>query len=435
MIIQGKFTTAVIHTENVEDAAIEQIQQITDSPAFEGQSVHYMPDVHAGHGCTVGFAATLGDYINPSHIGGDIGCAVSHMRIVGKLPAEKYAEFEHKVRNAVPYDLQKKPVIDEKEFFKFLTRQFNKMKQQWPEHLDALPDQVTERWVSDQLKRLNMDKATFYKQLGTYSSAVSNHFIEYGEAENVSFIDMPWYNRKTAPKEDGYWYDSEYVGPDPEAYRQNLPFIAGITVHTGSRNFGQKVCRRWESVAQRSKEIPGYLTGKELEGYLCDMCFAQAYAYYNHITIQDLIKDILKKYKIRTVPIVFCPHNYIDMKQHIIHKGSISALNTETLIIPFNMRDGVAICVGKNNPDWNFSAPHGAGRLMSRNQARKNISIDEYTATMSDVYSTSVCEATIDESPMAYKPTDEIKKLIEPTVDIMYMLPSKISIKATKPEQ
>lgn len=429
MDIKGKFITATIHTDNVEPAALEQIQQIVDNPAFENQTVHYMPDVHAGNNCTIGFSATLGDYINPSHVGGDIGCTVSHMILTGKIPAEKYADFEHKIRNAIPHDIQKKPIIDEKDFFQFLSRQFNRMKQQWPERLSSLPDKVTERWVGEQLKRMNMNEGIFYKQLGTYSSAVSNHFIEYGEADNVSFIDMAWYNKKTAPQEPGYLYDTEYVGSNPEAYRINHSFMAGITIHTGSRNFGQKVCRRWESVAQRSKDIPGYLSGKDLDGYLCDMCFAQSYAKYNHITIQNLIKDILKKYKIRVPEVIFCPHNYIDMRDHIIRKGSISAYKTEKLVIPFNMRDGIAICVGKDNADWNFSGPHGAGRIMSRAQAKKNISLDDYKETMSDVYSTSVSQETIDESPMAYKPTEEIIRLIEPTVEVLYMLPSKINIK------
>ena len=144
MNIKGKYATAIIHTENVEDAAIQQIQEIVDNPAFENQHVHYMPDVHAGNGCTVGFAATLGDSINPSHVGGDIGCAVSHLVLTKLIPEDKYAEFEHKVRNAVPYDIQEKPVIDERDFFRFLTKNFNVMRQQWPERLNDLPDVVTE---------------------------------------------------------------------------------------------------------------------------------------------------------------------------------------------------------------------------------------------------------------------------------------------------
>ena len=475
MEIEGKYTTAVIHTENIEDAAVQQIQEIVDSPAFENQSVHYMPDVHAGNGCTVGFTATLGDSINPSHIGGDIGCAVSHMVLTGRIPEEKYADFEHKVRNAVPHDIQERPVIDERDFFKYMTTRFNGLRQQWPERLSGLPIIVTEEWVSEQLKRLNMDKAVFYKQLGTYSSAVSNHFIEYGECGEVSFIDMAWWNRKQKPVPEGVWTDTEFVDPVPEAYRLTRPFMAGITIHCGSRNFGQKVCRYWQSVSENtlskddikqlkkqfkeewkrvhwkdkagyddalaeylkkadSGNTPGYLTGDNMNGYLCDMCFAQVYAQYNHYTIQRLIKDILSKYGIRAPETVFCPHNYIDMRDHIIRKGSISAYDTEKVIIPFNMRDGIAVCVGKSNADWNFSGPHGAGRAMSRAQARKNIVLEDYTSTMKDVYSTSVCRETIDESPQAYKPTEEIKKLIEPTVEVMYMLSSRINIKATKLE-
>ena len=474
MQIKGKYTTATIHTENIEDAAVQQIQEITDSPAFENQSVHYMPDVHAGSNCTVGFTATLGDYINPSHIGGDIGCAVSHVRLANKIPTDKYAEFNHRVRNVIPYDIQERPVINEKDFFRFLTKRFNAMRQQWSEHLSNLPDTVTETWVDEQLKRVNMDKSVFYKQLGTFGSG--NHFIEYGECGETSFIELPWWNQRQKPVVAGICTDDEFVGTDPEQYRMTFPFVAGITVHCGSRNFGQKVCRYWQAVAERgiskedtkalkkqfkedwkkthwkdktgydealaeylksaeSNNLPGYLTGDELNGYLCDMCFAQVYAQYNHYTIHRLIKEILEKYSVRALSeVVYCPHNYIDMRDHIIRKGSISAYDTEKVIIPFNMRDGIAVCVGKSNPDWNFSGPHGAGRSMSRAQARKNIAIEDYAASMQDVYSTSVCRETIDESPQAYKPAEEIRKLIEPTVEVLYLLPARINIKSTKSE-
>lgn len=469
MIIEGKYTRAVVHTDNVEDAAIKQIQEIVDSPAFDGQTVHYMPDVHAGNGCTVGFTATLGDYVNPSHIGGDIGCMVSHMVMSGPLPAEKYAEFEHKVRNAVPSDMNETNDIDERDFFKYLTSRFNGLRQKWPERLTALPVQVTEQWVSEQLKRLNMNEPVFYKQLGTFGTG--NHFIEYGCAENVSFIEKAWWNSKQKPVPPGVWTDAEFVGPDPEAYRMTRSYMAGITIHCGSRNFGQKVCRYWEAVASRGidkdtlkalkkqfkedwkrthwknktgydealeaflsdaggKRIEGYLSGEDMNGYLCDVCLAQLYAEYNHIIIHRRIKDILQKYGLRAPEKIYCPHNYIDMRNHIIHKGSISALDTEKLVIPFNMRDGIAICVGKSNEEWNYSGPHGAGRLMSRAQARKNVSLDDYKETMKNVYSTSVCRETVDESPQAYKPTGEICELIKDTVEILYLLPSKINIKA-----
>ena len=434
MEIKGKYITATVHTDNIEDAAISQIRDIVDSKAFEGQTVHYMPDVHASLNSTVGFTATLGDFINPLLIGGDAGCTVSHLILEKHLPVELYAEFEHRVRQAVPtgVDIQESPVIDEREFRKFLTTEFNRLRQQWPEHLSGLPVQVTEEWISDVLRRINMQEGIFYKSLGTLGSG--NHMLEYGESSDGTH--------------------------------------SGFTVHCGSRNFGQKICKYWTTIAQRGPEkgevkqlrvkfkeiwrsehgkskdgydaalqefikketsgtqIEGYLTGDNMDAYLCDLAFGQLYARYNHMTIHRLVSAIFAKYGIGVKETIMCPHNYIDMRDHILRKGAIAAYKDEKVIIPFNMRDGVAICTGKSNPDWNFSGPHGAGRSMSRAQAKKRLSMDEYKASMDGVFSTSICQGTLDESPMAYKPTDEIKSLITPTVDILYMLPSKINFKA-----
>ena len=472
MEIKGKCATAHIHTDNVDGETISQIQSIVNCEAFRGQDVHYMPDVHAGANCTVGFSAGLGEHVNPSHVGGDIGCAVSFMELSAPVPEELYAEFDHKVRNAVPPDIRETSAVDEKDFFRYLTKSFSRMRQKWPERLYGLPQTVNEKWVSGELRRLNMNESIFYKSIGTMGSG--NHFIEYGCAENVSYIDLAWWNARQKPKVPGVVYDDMYVGTDPEAYRQNRKFVAGITVHCGSRNFGQKVCRYWESVASRGPakdeiktlkarfkeewkkthwkdktgydealvayiataasegKIPGYLTGEDMDGYLADMCFAQAYARYNHMTIQRLIGDILAKMSIRTIPEAFCPHNYIDMETRTIHKGSVRALDSDMIVIPFNMRDGVAVCAGKSNAEWNCSAPHGAGRSMSRSKAKKDVPLEDYRETMKGVFSTSVCRETLDESPQAYKPTGEIMELIKETADVLYVLPSKINIKATK---
>lgn len=440
MEIKGKYTTAIVHTDHVEPEAIEQIQKIVDCQAFEGQSVHYMPDVHAGTNCTVGFTATLGEYINPSHLGGDLGCTVSMMMIDKCIPVDKYADFEHKVRNAVPMgsELNDETIFIKKEFMSFLSREFNKMRQQWPERLSDLPTQVTEKWIMQQLERLNMNVSIFYHGIGTLGGG--NHFIEYNESEDKRH--------------------------------------AGITVHCGSRNFGQKVCNYWTSVAARPKkaskddkerikslkaqfkeewkrthwkdktgydealkdfldvqltdasQISGYLTGEQMNRYLCDLCFAQLYARYNHITIFREIADILRKYDIGICGTIYCTHNYISPSDRMMRKGAISAKEGENILVPFNMRDGVAVCKGKGNQDWNCSCSHGSGRKMSRAQARKNISMDDYAVTMQNVYSTSVNHSTIDESPQAYKDTDEIKSLIADTCDVLYVMPSKINIKA-----
>lgn len=438
MEIKGKYTTAIVHTENIEQEAIEQINDVVNCRAFEGQSVHYMPDVHAGAHSTVGFTATVGDYINPQHLGGDLGCTVSAMMLDKALPREKYEEFEHRLRKEIPMgiDAHEQKVFKDQGFYQFLTNEFNKLRQQWPERLSELPTQVTEKWVIEQLKRLHMDVSTFVKSIGTLGGG--NHYLEYNS-------------------------DGEHHA---------------VTVHCGSRNFGQKVAKYWTSVAENphrsnkdDKErikalksqfkedwkrthwkdktgydealkafideqtadpnhINGYLSGDDMNGYLCDLCFAQLYARYNHMMIHKIVSIILKKYDISVTEDIYCTHNYVDFNDCVMRKGAISAHDSEMILVPFNMRDGVAVCRGKGNAAWNRSCSHGAGRKMSRAQAKKNLLMGEYAETMKNVYSTSVCERTIDEAPQAYKDTDEIKSLISETCDILYVMPTRINLKA-----
>ena len=160
------------------------------------------------------------------------------------------------------------------------------------------------------------------------------------------------------------------------------------------------------------------------------MCFAQLYAQYNHITVQKIIKDILIKYGIKEERTITSTHNFIDLHDHILRKSAIRAYEGEEMLVPFNMRDGIAICEGLSNSEWLNSCAHGAGRKMSRSKAKQNISIEEYEESMMNVYSTTVCKGTIDESPMAYKDTDEIKNLITETCVIKHMMIPKINIKA-----
>ena len=440
MEIIGTYTTAIVHTDNIEQEAINQINDIVNCRAFERQIVHFMPDVHASLNSTVGFTTTLGDYINPHHIGGDIGCTVSMLVLDRPIAEEKYAEFEHRLRKEIPMgaDINERSVVDEREFMNFLTNEFNKARQQWPERLSELPTKVTEKWIDEQLKRLNMEPGVFYKGVGTLGGG--NHFCEVNESK------------------DG--------------------LHAAVSVHCGSRNFGQKVAKYWTMIASRSLQknkadkerikqlrtqfkeewkkthwkdktgydealakfieeqtadssrIDGYLSGDDMNGYLCDVCFAQCYARYNHMIIHETIQEILQKYGIFIEEEVYCTHNYISMRDHILRKGAISAYEDEKIIVPFNMRDGVAVCQGKSNSDWNFSCSHGSGRRMSRAQAKKRISLEEFTESMKGIYSTSVGRGTLDESPQAYKDTEEIKGLISETCEILYMMPAKINLKA-----
>ena len=429
----GKYTTAKIFAETIEEGVYSQVYDIINCRAFEGQKVVCMPDVHVGASGPCGLVATIGNYICPEHIGVDIGCSVSMMILDKKVPVKKYVEFEHRIKNKIPFgfNLNGKTVIDYKEFYKFLTQGFNKYRNFWPEMLMDLPDHVDEKWVSEQLKRLNMEEEVFYKSLGTVGGG--NHFIEY----------------------------DEQVDGD----------LAGITLHFGSRNFGVKVCKYWMSKTTqpmskiemkeiienfkneykkthsnmkefqsilnefigkiKEKHINGYLNGEYMKEYLCDMCFAQLYAQFNHITVQKTIKELLIKYGIKEVRTITSTHNFVDLHDHTLRKSAIRSYAGEEMLVPFNMRDGVAICEGLSNPEWLNACAHGAGRKMSRSKAKENVSMEEFEESMKNVYSTTVCKGTLDESPMAYKDTNEIKDLITETCKIKFMMIPKINIKAT----
>ena len=348
------------------------------------------------------------------------------------IPEDKYAEFEMRVKRDVPFgfNINEHVVIDEKEFYKFLTTRFNMYRNMWPEMLMDLPDTVTEKWVLQVLDRVGMDVATFYKSLGSVGGG--NHFVEYDETDDKS--------------------------------------VAGVTLHFGSRNFGVKVCKYWmnrafkpagksdvrdkvkvfkdeyrkthkdmsdfQSALDRfidglnADKISGYLNGDDMKGYLMDMCFAQCYAEFNHITVRSIIRKILLKYGIKEKREITSVHNYIDLNDHTLRKSAIRSYEGEEILVPFNMRDGIAVCEGLSNQDWLNSCAHGAGRKMSRSEAKRQISMDEFRDTMKGVYSTTVCEGTIDESPQAYKDTQEIKDLITETCKVNFMMRPRINIKA-----
>ena len=447
--IKGKYTEAKLYAETVEEDLYPQIYDIINSKAFEGKKVVIMPDAHVGASGPCGLCAEIGDWICPEHVGVDIGCTVSMMVLDKILPSDLYAEFEHKIKKEIPMgaNLRETSIfkyrgvllnyLREKDFYKFLTKGFNRYRQTWSEMLSDLPTQVTEDWISKQLKRLNMDEGVFYKSLGTIGGG--NHFIEYDEIASC-YHDI---------------YGNEY----PSA----------VVLHFGSRNFGVKICKYWMAQSKKPVDnkkikeltddfkqkyksthdnlnglgealkkyleqekdnyITGYLTGDKMKGYLMDMCFGQLYAQYNHLVVQEIISTILYRYGIRVQRIITSTHNFIDLEDHILRKSAIRANKDEEIIVPFNMRDGVAVCAGLGNPDWLNSCAHGAGRKMSRSKAKQILDIDDFKDTMRDIYSTTVNLNTIDESPMAYKDTEEIKRLITDTCRIKLTMHPKISIK------
>jgi len=437
--LAGRYTKAKIYAETIEEGVYQQVYDIINCKAFEGQSVVLMPDCHVGASGPCGLVATLGDYVCPEHIGVDIGCTVSAMILDKPVPQDKYPEFEMRLKKHVPvgFEINKKTVIDEKEFRKFMTNEVNKYKSQWPDMLSYLPNNITEEYISNLLNKIGMDEGMFYHSI--LSLGGGNHFLEYDESNDLT--------------------------------------KAAVLIHCGSRNFGLKVCKYWTNVAKSmsggltkgeirdltkiykkgyllshkdmsnfkddlnsfleekrnsSGHINGYLHGHEMKGYLADMCIAQLYAQFNHLSIRNKIAEILSSYGIKPVDTIISTHNFIDIEDHVMRKSAIRAYEGELMLVPFNMRDGVAVCVGKSNSEWLNSCAHGAGRKMSRSAAKKNITLDAFKASMKGIYSTTVNTSTIDEAPMAYKDTDEIKDLIQETCEIKYMLKPRINIKAAE---
>lgn len=393
--LKGKYCKdCKIFTDNIEQDALSMIYRFLDHPMFAGAKIRIMPDVHAGKDIVVGFTVPFTDHVNPDHVGGDIGCSVS--TTVTSLPVnpDNYPAIEKAIRDNVKFGMtiHDKAVYQYSELYAYLQKKLDLARQQWPEMVGFF--NVSEKGITSFLKRIDQSEHMFYHSIGTVGGG--NHFVE--------------------------------VGITPEG---NYAF----TVHCGSRNLGQKVWKYWKTEAGKLSGVSnGYLTGDAMKGYITDMVIAQAYAEFNHLIIDRLVVAAISGCsgkKAAVVDQIYTTHNYIDFSMKMLRKGAVAAPAGRKLVIPFNMRDGLIICHGKGNEDWNFSAPHGAGRLLSRADAKELIDLDEFKETMKDVYSTSVGTGTIDESPMAYKDPKEILRLIEDTVEVDYFIKPVINLKAT----
>ncbi len=399
--IKGKVNTALCYAKVVEDEAIEQIRRMCDYPMTQGSKIRIMPDVHAGKGCTIGTTMTITDKAVPNVVGVDIGCGMYTVNL-GKQKI----------------DLEK---LDMAAFTIPCGREV------WEGRIEKFD--LTELKCYRQLN----DTKRLERSLGTLGGG--NHFIEVDRAG------------------DGTQY---------------------LIIHSGSRNLGKQVAEIYQSLAVdlnkgigeyleardeliktykeqgRRKEIQAalkelynkkyheepttmpedlcYLSGKYLEDYLHDVEICQRFAKRNREKMSEIL---LTKTGLAAGESFHTIHNYIDTEEMILRKGSIAAHKGEKVLIPINMRDGSVLAIGKGNPEWNYSAPHGAGRLMSRTAAKTNLSMEEYKEAMKGIYTSSVCEATIDEAPMAYKSLDDIIDVIKESVDIIDVMKPIYNFKAS----
>jgi len=366
--ITGKYNTAICFAASLEEKAAAQIQTVCDLAAFADCKIRIMPDVHAGMGCTIGTTMTITDKIVPGMVGVDIGCGMETVRI--DAAGLDFSQLDECIRKNIPsgFDVRGKP--------------------------HKFADEI-ELSALRCARHVNLDRA--YKSIGTLGGG--NHFIEVCKSDSGDLY---------------------------------------IVVHSGSRNLGNQVAEYYQKMgyeALRSRgKLPvpkdlAYVEGVLFDDYIHDMKIMQRFAVLNRMAMMDVI---LVGMRLSTVEQFTTIHNYIDADSMILRKGAVSAGLGERLLIPINMRDGSLICVGKGNPEWNFSAPHGAGRLMSRSAAFAQLSMEQYNAEMNGIFSTCVLPDTLDESPMAYKPMDEIISQISPTAEIIAKIKPMYNFKAAE---
>jgi RNA-splicing ligase RtcB len=403
LILKGKYTTAKIMIDSVDESCLNQINDFINHSAFTNP-VAIMPDTHAGKGSVIGFTMPLSNKVIPNVIGVDIGCGMHSINIGNNLNLS-LEKLDYKIRRSIPFgnEVHDNAIINFKNDFPWhkvnvMAEKFTAAyKSKFKDTIES--PRYTNEWFMEKSQKIGGNIRRYINSIGTLGGG--NHFIETGISDKGD-----------------YW----------------------ITVHSGSRNFGKRICEYWQNRAikiLKKENIPGisthtrgleWLEGEMAAQYLFDMVFSQIYAGVNRKYIINSICSILKLDPLESIETV---HNFIDFKDLIIRKGAIRSYEGERIIIPFNMRDGLIICEGKSNPDWNFSAPHGAGRVMSRNEAKKNLDIESFKQQMKGIYSTSVGSSTLDESPDSYKEASLIKKAIKDTAEIMYHIKPLHNMKDT----
>lgn len=408
-----------IFTDNIEENALEQIKTLLSIDVFSDKKIRIMPDVHAGAGCVIGFTGNLGDKVIPNIVGVDIGCGMRILNL-GKIEDFDFHAFNEHIRSKVPSGM----IVREDKFgFKPLVN----------EEMDIYREAkmlVTELRCYRELKysdRIN-------KSIGSLGGG--NHFIELDKDDEGNVYLVIHTGSRNLGKQVADIYQNraiKHMTEGADEFEETIKRTIEEYKAAGRRNELQGVIKKMRKSQQEAEPILPrdlcYVEGEVREDYLHDMRICQRWAVLNRKLISILLlkffPDIEIKEEFESV------HNYIS-DDNIIRKGSISAADGERCIIPLNMRDGSLLCTGKGNPDWNCSAPHGAGRVLSRTQAYEQIKMVDFEASMAGIYSESVNDFTRDESPMVYKPADEIITNIGDTVNIDTIIRPIFNFKASK---
>lgn len=397
--IRGTYNTAKCFCKTLEPQARQQIQEVCDQRAFADSKIRIMPDVHAGVGCTIGTTMTLTDKVVPGMVGVDIGCGMETVQL--KETQIDFDELDRVIRTYIPSG----------------------------HAIHSQPHPLAERLDLHELrcaKQIDIKRAQC--SIGTLGGG--NHFIEIDRGE------------------DGFLYlvvhsGSRHLGVETASFYQKAgwkalqrgyqPLVQEAMQQLKAQGREQEIARTTAKIKREyTPDVPkelAYVSGELFDDYIHDMKLVQRFAVYNR---QAMVQAILQNMHLTCIDAFSTIHNYIDTDAMILRKGSVSAKRGETLLIPINMRDGSLICVGKGNTDWNESAPHGAGRLMSRTDAKQTLTLEQFQQSMRGIYTTCVQQSTLDESPMAYKNMDEIVEQIAPTADIIQRIRPVYNFKAAE---
>lgn len=404
MELKGKYGSAKVFAKTLEEGARTQILKLLDQKFVEGSSVRIMPDVHQGKGSVIGFTADMKDKIVPNIVGVDIGCGMLTVEL-GDVDID-LEKLDKVIKNKVPSGRN----VHESRKYKF----------------DKLEDLHVYRELRD-TKRIE-------RSVGSLGGG--NHFIEVGVDSRGDKYLVIHSGSRNLGKQVAELHQKTAIDlcSGKEEYFRKKDEIIENYKKQGKRdkiNKALKILKKeYKDLKPKYPRDLCYLYGEFKEKYLHDMKIAQEYASLNRKSMAEIILSNMFKKNLDYFSHFETVHNYIDFRDSMIRKGAISAYEGERLLIPINMRDGSIIAVGKGNPDWNYSAPHGAGRILSRTEAKERLKLENFKESMKGIYSTSVHQGTLDESPFAYKPIEEIIESIDETVEIIDVIKPIYNFKA-----
>jgi len=406
-----------IFAKTVEQEAIDQVNVLSETGIFDNKKIRIMPDTHAGKGCVIGFTAEVGDKIIPSLIGVDISCGM----LVSQLSEAPKTKFlQETIEKNVPFGRN----IHESNYFG------GNVPESFKERYKYIKSRIRELSCYRYLK----DAQKFSYALGSLGSG--NHFIElnYSEKQDAYFLVIHTGSRNLGKQVADYYQSlaAKMLSGWDKVMEEQKKLIETYKAQGRKTEIQEAISELHRNFKAQKPDLPKdlcYLEGEEMQNYLHDTKICQEFANMNREMIRD---EILLGFPKIEVLSSFCTlHNYLG-DDGIMRKGAISCREGERVIIPMNMRDGSLICIGKGNSDWNFSGPHGAGRLMSRTKAKQTLTMQEFQEAMSGIDTWSLNENTLDEAPQAYKPMEEIIELIKDTVEIVDIIKPVYNFKANE---